>query len=221
MFMLTLKQVRAGFFYVGSGRVKQNGIRTKYPRAHNFKNRSIWWNEEYEKCHGNIKIKILSEHDTSKEACTEELSVISKLGFRHNGTGFLVNRMKQAQVWDETNRNRCARHGDKHHNWGRQLSNETKLKKSQALMGANHHLYGKKLSDSWKDNIARGKIGDKNPMFGKIGKDHPNSRRVVNVKTGGIYDSVLLAAEYHGYKMKTLYNWLSGHRKNPTDLRFA
>ena len=40
-------------------------------------------------------------------------------------------------------------------------------------------------------------------------------------ESGATFDSVQIAAEKLGYKMKTLYNWLSGHRKNPTSLEFA
>jgi len=64
------------------------------------------------------------------------------------------------------------------------------------------------------------KLGKLNPMYGKTGKDHPGTRRVMNVKTSKVYESVLEAATAYGFKMKTLYNWLSGHRKNTTDLRF-
>ena len=64
------------------------------------------------------------------------------------------------------------------------------------------------------------KIGSRNPMYGKKGFKHPNSKAVVNTMSGNLYESVSQAAEECGYKMKTLYNWLSGHRKNPTDLRF-
>jgi hypothetical protein len=62
--------------------------------------------------------------------------------------------------------------------------------------------------------------GHKNSMYGKRGKETGTARRVMNVKTSKVFESVSEAAEQCGYKMKTLYNWLSGHRKNPTDLRF-
>jgi len=65
------------------------------------------------------------------------------------------------------------------------------------------------------------KVGDLNPMFGKTGAAHPNSRRVLDRASGAVYDSVLLAAQATGHKMKTLYNWLSGHRPNPTTMEFC
>ena len=65
------------------------------------------------------------------------------------------------------------------------------------------------------------KVGALNPMYGKTGAAHPNSRKVRDRSTGAIYDSVQIAADELGHKMKTLYNWLSGHRPNPTTLEFA
>lgn len=65
------------------------------------------------------------------------------------------------------------------------------------------------------------KLGALNPMYGKTGADHPNSRKVRNRDTGEAWDSVQIAADALGLKMKTLYNWLSGHRKNPTALEFS
>jgi hypothetical protein len=65
------------------------------------------------------------------------------------------------------------------------------------------------------------KIGILNPMHSKTGAEHPMSRKVRDSATGDVYDSVQIAADATGQKMKTLYNWLSGHRKNPTTLEFA
>jgi len=60
--------------------------------------------------------------------------------------------------------------------------------------------------------------GSNNSMYGKRGTGL--ARKVKDIKTGDVYISVSEAATSCGYKMKTLYNWLSGHRKNLTDLRF-
>ena len=81
--------------------------------------------------------------------------------------------------------------------------------------------HGDKLPASWRASIAATKVGALNPMYGKTGAAHPNSRRVRDRASGATYDSVQLAADALGYKMKTLYNWLSGHRPNPTTLELA
>jgi len=62
-------------------------------------------------------------------------------------------------------------------------------------------------------------IGRRNSMYGKRGSGL--SRKVRDIENENVYKSVSEAAEAYGYKMKTLYNWLTGHRKNPTTLRFV
>lgn len=80
---------------------------------------------------------------------------------------------------------------------------------------------GVKDSDEIRRKKSITKLAKLNPMYGKRGADSPRSRAVRDAATGFIYESVLLAATAHDLKMKTLYNWLSGHRKNPTMLEFA
>jgi hypothetical protein len=58
-------------------------------------------------------------------------------------------------------------------------------------------------------------------MHGVTGAAHHMSRPVIHTQAGVFFDSVEEAANVFGYKMKTLYNWLSGHRPNPTTLEFA
>ena len=65
------------------------------------------------------------------------------------------------------------------------------------------------------------KLGALNPMYGRTGARHPQSREVVDAATGATYPSVSIAADAIGAKMKSLYNMLSGHRPNKTNLRFA
>jgi len=103
---------------------------------------------------------------------------------------------------------------------GMKFSKETCARLSASHKISNSVMLGDKLPENWRRNIAAGKIGSLNPMYGRCGADHPNSRKVIDRVTGASYDSVQIAAEILGYKMKTLYNWLSGHRRNPTSLEF-
>ena len=80
---------------------------------------------------------------------------------------------------------------------------------------------GDKLPAEWCASIAETKRGKANPMHGRTGAASPVSRKVRDRETGAVYDSVQIASEARGCKMKTLYNWLSGHRPNPTTLEFA
>lgn len=80
---------------------------------------------------------------------------------------------------------------------------------------------GAKDSDEVRMKKSVTKIGNLNPMYGVTGASHPNSRKVINKESGQVYDSVSIAADALGVKMKTLYNWLSGHRKKPFPVEFA
>jgi len=80
---------------------------------------------------------------------------------------------------------------------------------------------GDKLPDWWRKRISSAVTGSGNSMHGRVGAAHHGSRRVIDTKNGAQYDSVLIASEAVGMKMKTLYNMLSGHRPNKTNLRFA
>lgn len=76
--------------------------------------------------------------------------------------------------------------------------------------------HGDKLPPEWRANIAKAKVGPGNPFYGKR---TPIARKVRG--EGVEYESVSDAANALGMKMKTLYNMLSGHRPNRTNLRFA
>lgn len=69
-----------------------------------------------------------------------------------------------------------------------------------------------------KSQAQRGKL---NSMYGRTGALHGMSCPVIDTQAGVFYESVGEAAQHYGFKMKTLYNWLSGFRRNPTSLRLA
>jgi len=87
--------------------------------------------------------------------------------------------------------------------------------------GGYSDLKGKKLPKWWRDRIAQNVQGKNNSMYGKRGQETPNARLVMNQQTGIFYESVTEAAEVHGYKMKSLYNMLTGFRINRSTLTFV
>lgn len=208
-------------FYIGKGTARRGG----FERAYTANKRSKFWQSIVKK-HGVI-VEVLELFPTEEEAFNRERQLISIHGRMIEGgslcnltaggdghSGFSPSPETRAKL-------SLAVSGEKHPNWGRKLSQETCRKKSETLKSSPHNLKGKKLPNWWKRKIAATKIGELNPMYGKTGAAHPNSRRVRNKITGASYDSVQIAADHLGFKMKTLYNWLSGHRKNPTELEFA
>lgn len=208
-------------FYIGKGTVK----RGTFARAYVTKGRSKFWQAIVAK-HG-LAVEIIESFDSEEEAFDKERELIA-LHKRHSEGGTLCNMTLggdghvglpvSQQAREKLS---AALSGDNHPNWGKKLSKETCRKKSESMKASPLSLKGKKLPDLWRQRIAVAKIGARNPMYGKIGAAHPNSRKVIDRATGSVYDSVQIAAGTFGYKMKTLYNWLSAHRSNPTTLEFA
>jgi len=87
--------------------------------------------------------------------------------------------------------------------------------------GGYSDLKGKKLPKWWCDKISQKVTGKNNSQYGKRGQETANARYVLNTQCGVFYESVTEAADVHGYKMKSLYNMLSGHRPNKSPLIFA
>ena len=210
-------------FYVGKG-TRTN--KKQYERAYTADNRSKFWLRIVGKC-GGYDVVIVADYFSETDAFSLERNLIAKHGRRIDG-GTLCNLTLGGEGHSGLSPNnetrsklRAAVSGEKHPNYGKRLSVETCRRKSEALKSSDKNLRGKKLPQQWKDRIAAGKIGALNPMYGRCGAAHPNSRKVVERATGAAYDSVQIAAEACGLKMKTLYNWLSGHRHNPTTLELA
>lgn len=209
-------------FYVGKGtRTKKR----QYGRAYVTEKRSAFWMAIVAKA--DYTVELVADYFSEADAFDAERALIAEYKRRCDG-GSLCNLTLGGEGLSgiapspETRAKlRAANSGDRHANWGKKLSAETCRKKSESLKNSPLNLRGKKLPDWWRQRISAGKIGSLNPMHGKTGAAHPNSRKVRDAATGEVYDSVLIASEARGCKMKTLYNWLSGHRPNPTTLEFA
>jgi len=177
--------------------------------------RSKYWSRMAELA-GGFTYEIVAECDSDIAARLLELKTIERYGLKS-----LVNMRRQAIVWGEEKRRMVARKGKDHPLHGKKLSDETRQKKSESLKGEKHHLFGKHLPQEWRDHIAASKFGERNPMSGRTGAKHPTARAIINTETQQRYESISEAAEKEGHKMKTLANWLSGFRKNPTPLRYV
>lgn len=203
-------------FYVGKGTERSRHQKPIYERANERDSRNQHWHRIVAK-HG-LTVEIVASFVTDLDAQNFERSLIAEYG-----RDALANLTDGGDGCAGINPSAETR---------RKLSELAKKPRSAAWVrsiraarknGGNGGVvqHGDKLPESWKASIAAAKVGEKNPMYGKTGADHPNSRQVRDTVTEVMYDSVLLAANAKGYKMKTLYNWLSGHRKNPTTLEFA
>lgn len=204
-------------FYVGKG---TRTARKKYERAYAKENRNKIWQRVTAKT--DFTVEIVADFFTEPDAFALERELILRHGRKIDG-GSLAN---------------MTLGGEGH--CGLSPSAETRRKRSISASGPRSELWiaairkarknggnggvvkkGDKLPEWWKERMVASKIGARNPMFGKTGAANHRSRKVKETSTGIVYDSVLLAAEAKNVKMKTLYNWLSGHRPNPTSLEFA
>lgn len=195
-------------FYVGKG--------SREDRATYFKKRNPYWKAVAEK-HG-VVAEIVARFDTDALACECEQELIAWYG-RDNLTNLTDGGEGSVAVV---------------------MSEETKVKLSKAASqprseawiasiraaragGGNGGVVktGDRLPESWVKSLSAAKIGDKNPMYGKRGLDHHGSRAVFLRKYGYVFESIQSAADFFGMNMKSLYNMLSGHRKNKTNLEFA
>lgn len=211
-------------FYIGKGNTSKTSHEERYKTSYG---RNKMWKSIVAKNNGIFIPEIICYCDTEDEVNKLEVEYIAKYGRFING-GKLCNMTDGGdgsvglKVSDETREKLRERFsGENHPNYGKKLSKETCLKKSISMKNSDKNLKGKKLSEEWKNKIRVTKIGELNPMYGRNGLNHPNSKKVINTETGVIYDSVTIAADVNGFKMKTLYNILSGQRPNKTTLKFA
>ena len=75
-------------------------------------------------------------------------------------------------------------------------------------------------SNIMKKGLSSGILKNPNQYKGKIGIDHPTSKKIINIDSGIIYNTVSEAAISSGLKISTLSMMLNGHNKNKTNLRF-
>ena len=105
------------------------------------------------------------------------------------------------------------------------LSDETKAKISKANKGMAGSMLGKKHSIETVEKIRIGNIGkvvsdDVRSRLSKINSrgNHPKSKTVLNVDNGIFYECIRDASETYGYNNRTLCCYLSGSRKNKSNL---
>ena len=213
-------------FYIGKGTKYNSPYKSMmYKRAYCIK-RNKYWKHIVSKNNGEFTVTILEERKRKDAINKLEQKYIARLG--REGTvlfGHLTNMTDGGDGGENMNVSQETRlklsklfSGENHPNWGKTLSEETCRRKSESMKNSPKNLKGKKLPDWWKDRMRQTKIGEQNPMYGKRGSETPRARLVLDQEIGVYWDSVSEAAEIYGFQMKTLYNMLSGHRKNKTNL---
>lgn len=203
-------------FYVGKGTAPRSPKKPIHSRAYDTYKRNHYWRNVAAK-HG-YTVEIFASCADDKEAQRVERELIASIG-RDNltnmtdggdgGAGRIVSAETRAKISKNSSRPRSEA-------WKSAI-------RAARKNGGNGGVVkkGDKLPDWWRNRISTAVTGSRNSMYCKTGAAHHNSRRVIDTGSGTVYDSVLIASEAVGIKMKTLYNMLSGHRQNRTNLRFA
>lgn len=199
-------------FYVGKGSARRPGSRE---RAYAKKPRNKYWHNIVSKA--GLEVEIVAEYENNKEALATEQRLI-KFFSRKNlsnmtdgGEGTIG-----MEVSDELRRKRSVNSsGPRSQEWVAAIRRARKNGGNGGVVKK-----GDKLPDWWRDRISDAVKGENNHMYGRTGDRHPVSRAVVCTVTGERYPSISAAAEARGIKMKSLYNKLTGHRKNETGLVF-
>lgn len=108
-------------------------------------------------------------------------------------------------------------------------ANTGKIRTDDVKQKISKSLIGKVVTEKTKNKLSIQKIGDKNPCYGKLGNLHHNygkkwnnsdefKKIIINISNGIFYYGVKEAAIAIGVNYKTLNGYLSGHRKNKTNL---
>ena len=210
-------------FYVGKG-TNRRAPSSWFERPAAVCGRNKWWRNIVAKTGPPIVEVVMCFGDEA--AClAKERELIALYGRRDLGRGTLVNLTDGGDgtlgaVLPEESRRRLRERfsGPGHPNWGKRLSPETCRRKSLSMRESPHSLRGKKLPEWWRRKISSGKLGARNPFYGK---PTPASRRVIDGATGQTHDSVARAAVAIGIRYQSLYDMLTGRRKNRTTLGFA
>lgn len=231
-------------FYVGKGTWTPL---KKYIRASTTSRRNIHWKRIVAKC-GGFTHEVVADFDVEADAFAEEIRLIAVHGKCNDG-GLLCNITDGGEGHSglsptiETRAKMSAAHS------GKLKSESVKQAVSKAqrgipnpswqneehsrkMTGSGHPKFGKKDSAETcakRSASMTGKLaGEKHPFFGKKRPQHvidvlraKQSKRVFDSATGAIYATLADAAMACGRSSTTVSRWLSGHRPNPTTLRFA
>lgn len=213
-------------FYIGIG------SDNRYYRANSKKGRSDFWHKmanlsEY-------RVEIMLDDITYDEAKEKEKEFISLYGRKNLNKGTLCNLTdggdgmlgyvvpkensdrlnalnrgrKHTEEWKQKMSLRIR--GENHPHWGKKFSEESKLKMSLSRKGEKHFRFGKKMERSTADKIGLAQMR---------GKNHA-ARKVIDTISGQIFDCIKDAADYYKINSVTLSNYISGRRKNKTNLKY-
>lgn len=178
--------------------------------------RERYWQEYYDVIGDNGLNCVLTEtNDKSGKTSEDTLAILrQKQSGKNNGmygkkhSEETKEKMRQKALGRKASDQARLNMSKSHKN--RIVSNETRIKLSIANSGSNHHQYGRKVSEETKRKISQTLI--KNNLS--------KQKKVIDLKTGIIYNSYKELAEEIGVKYSTLKTWLSGKVSKITNYKY-
>lgn len=209
-------------FYVGKGTIRKRSKSWVCDRAYTKERRSSWWNSVVVK-HG-LTVEIFASCRTDEAAKELEKELIKNMAEKNSVEGGVLVNMTDGGdgscgiILSEETLEKRREHARKERTpkW---VESMRKSRKNGGNGGVVKK--GDKLPKEWKDKIAASKVGSLNHQHGKCGKDSKHSKRVVDMESGVVYDSVSLAAESLGMKMTMLSDGLRGRLNNNSGVVYA
>jgi len=193
-------------FYIGIGTKRpasnSNTLKSIYYRAFTKKSRGIIWKNIINKT--DFKVEILMESKNYEFIKEKEIEFIKLYGRKDKNEGCLANRTDG---------------GDG--STGIVYTKKHRLKLSEGQINSDKTMKkGDILPQWWRGKISEAVTGENNHMYGRTGKKHPMSKRVINIETKEVYNSIGEAAETTRHSMKYLSGMLNNDKNNLTPFIF-
>lgn len=188
-------------FYIGIGK-DQN-----YNRAYSKHNRNKYWNNIVNKTE--YKVQILFEHDDYNFIKIKEKEFISLYGYSKNG--LLCNMTEggeglcnpSEEVIQKLSQSKL---GNKNPQYEKKWTVEKRQTMSSKMSGINNPNYGKVISKEQKEKIALAQKGRKKSEIEKEKIYSKTRKKIIDVNTGIIYNSINEAAFAFNVKNYTMYS---------------
>lgn len=198
-------------FYIGIGKNSNSNFSRAYYKSKQKRNKI--WIDIISKT--SYKVEILFDDISWEEACEKEKEFINLYGRIDLKTGTLANMTNGGDGMvgvirsEEYKLKVSQRQKDGKAYWfGKTLTEDHKQKISNSLKNRVH-------SEDTKNKISNSLKGQNHQFYGK---STPISKKVVDIYTNIIYDSIRLCEKHT--KLKKLSEKLSGKRKNNTSIRY-
>lgn len=149
----------------------------------------------------NIKHEILFTNLSKKEACQKEIELIKQYKSNQREFGYNISTggecSSKGMHHSLQTRKRIGefsklRKGKNHPNYGKIMSDEQKLKISEALKGEKSYWYGKQLPIETRKKLSQSHIGLQR------GAKNPHSKCVINIDTKKVFPTLTEAANSVG-----------------------